>query len=180
LGDIIFNALLAIFAIATGLSAQDGLVPCRAPEIFHDDGAASGCQVQDSAGKTIRVGVWRWRNGQGQILREVSYDSAGREHGLTRVWGVPGRQADDIQKNLLQARRYFHGRWHGVTEFWTADGRPDGSRCFVCGERYKLGDCRFDTASEQEYAERCVQPAELERSLASRQKHGARAPAGVR
>lgn len=180
LGDVIFNALIALFAIAAGLSAQDSLVPCRAPAILHDDGAASGCQVREN-GKAVRQGVWLWRNPQGQVLREVSYDSKGREHGLSRVWAAPGRDDDDEQKNLVQSRRYFHGRWHGVTEFWTADGKPDGSRCFVCGERLKIEECRFDTASEPEFAKRCeAETSDVDRALAVQSKRNSRSPASQR
>lgn len=33
------------------------------------------------------------------------------------------------------------GRAHGLSKFWTADGKPDGSRCYLCGEKARVEEC---------------------------------------
>lgn len=81
-------------------------------------------------------------------LAEERYNEHGQTTGLVRRWYAPGCLTDMApseeglaEKNLRDVRRGRQGQWHGVSEHWSADGHPDGSRCYVCGERSSMEEC---------------------------------------
>lgn len=142
---------VSVFALLSIVVARGESV-CPDGALYSDNGKVAGCLRQG-----VRVGVWRMRDGRGNVLQEVSYNDAGEQDGMARTYfpngaikeesvfkrnrpdGVWTAWYENAQKR--EERFYADGELHGPRAMWNEDGSPNGLRCFVRGKPKALDAC---------------------------------------